>query len=70
MVDIPGPKIRAGSFGTTPVELSVGDEIDLVEGFGQPSTSDRIVVERENVLSLSCASATPSTSVTGVSRST
>ena len=52
LVDIPGPKIRAGSFGSTPVELSIGHELDLVEGFGQHSTSDRIVVERENVLSL------------------
>ncbi|MDE3064324.1 MAG: pyruvate kinase [Acidobacteriota bacterium] len=52
MVDIPGPKIRAGSFGSTPVELVVGDEIELVEGFDQPSTAARIVVERENVLSL------------------
>src|SRR5271169_4798793 len=52
MVDIPGPKIRAGSFGTSPVELTVGAEIDLVEGFAKPSTAQRIVVERENVLSL------------------
>src|SRR5271169_1047324 len=52
MVDIPGPKIRAGSFGTTPVELVVGHELDLVEGFGQSSTAERIVVERDNVLSL------------------
>lgn len=52
MVDIPGPKIRAGSFGTASVELAVGSEIDLVEGFGQTSTGERIVVERENVLSL------------------
>ncbi|HVB71407.1 MAG TPA: pyruvate kinase [Acidimicrobiales bacterium] len=52
MVDIPGPKIRAGSFGTTSVELTVGTEIELVEGFGQFSTAERIVVERDNVLSL------------------
>jgi len=52
MVDIPGPKIRAGSFGTSPVELTVGTEIDLEEGVGKPSTAQRIVVERENVLSL------------------
>ena len=35
MVDIPGPKIRAGSFGTSPVTLSVGDDIVLVEAFGE-----------------------------------
>jgi pyruvate kinase len=52
MVDIPGPKIRAGSFGTTPVALSIGDEVELVEGFGANSTGQRIVVERENVLAL------------------
>ena len=50
MVDIPGPKIRAGSFGTTPIALAVGDEIELVEGFGQTSTAQRISVEREDVL--------------------
>ncbi len=52
MVDIPGPKIRAGSFGTTPVALTVGDQVELVEGFSESSTSSRIVVERENVLAL------------------
>jgi len=52
MVDIPGPKIRAGSFGSTPVSLNIGDELELVEGFDQASTARRIVVERENVLSL------------------
>jgi pyruvate kinase len=31
MVDIPGPKIRAGAFGASPVELTVGAELDLVE---------------------------------------
>jgi pyruvate kinase len=50
MVDIPGPKIRAGSFGTTPVVLSVGDEIELSEGFDQTSTAKSIVVERLHVL--------------------
>ena len=34
MVDIPGPKIRAGSFGTLPVTLAVGQEIELTEAFG------------------------------------
>jgi pyruvate kinase len=51
MVDIPGPKIRAGSFGTSLVTLSVGDEIELVEGFGEASTVQRITVERKHVLS-------------------
>lgn len=51
MVDIPGPKIRAGSFGTTPVTLANGHQLTLVEGFGETSTADRIVVEREGVLS-------------------
>ncbi|HEY5303040.1 MAG TPA: pyruvate kinase [Acidimicrobiales bacterium] len=51
MVDIPGPKIRAGSFGTTPVVLEIGREIELVEAFGETSTADRIAVERDGILS-------------------
>ena len=50
MVDIPGPKIRAGSFGTTPVVLTVGDAIELSEGFNETSTAKHIVVERLHVL--------------------
>ena len=50
MVDIPGPKIRAGSFGTTPVALTVGDHIELTEGFEGGSTAQSIVVERLHVL--------------------
>ena len=50
MVDIPGPKIRAGSFGTSPVPLGVGDDITLVEAFGESSTAERITVERDRVL--------------------
>jgi pyruvate kinase len=52
MVDIPGPKIRAGSFGTTPVQLSVGDQVELYEAFGEASTSSRIAVERDDVLQM------------------
>jgi pyruvate kinase len=52
MVDLPGPKIRAGSFGVAPVDLAVGGEVELVEGFGDTSTASRIVVEREGVLAL------------------
>lgn len=52
MVDIPGPKIRAGSFGTTPILLSVGDEVEFVEGLGEDSTASRIVVERFGVTNL------------------
>ncbi len=51
MVDIPGPKIRAGSFGTSPVALEIGQEIELVEAFGETSTGARIAVERDGVLS-------------------
>ena len=51
MVDIPGPKIRAGSFGSMPVELVVGASIDLVEGFGESSSIERIFVEKQGVLS-------------------
>jgi pyruvate kinase len=51
MVDIPGPKIRAGSFGSLPVALGVGEAIELVEGFGLTSTAERIAVERNDVLS-------------------
>jgi pyruvate kinase len=50
MVDIPGPKIRAGSFGTSAVPLAVGDDIQLVEAFGEASTAERITVERDRVL--------------------
>ncbi len=50
MVDIPGPKIRAGSFGTLPVHLEIGQVIELVEAFGETSTADRIAVERDDVL--------------------
>jgi pyruvate kinase len=50
MVDIPGPKIRAGSFGSLPVALGVGEEIELVEGFGLASTAELIAVERNDVL--------------------
>ena len=50
MVDIPGPKIRAGSFGTTPVSLPMGHTLEIVEAFGTTSTADCIAVERENVL--------------------
>jgi pyruvate kinase len=50
MVDIPGPKIRAGSFGTSPVPLAVGDDITLEEAFGEASTAERITVERDRVL--------------------
>ena len=52
MVDIPGPKIRAGSFGTSPVALNVGTHIELVEAFDETSTFERIAVERRDVLSL------------------
>jgi pyruvate kinase len=50
MVDIPGPKIRAGSFGSLPVSLGVGEAIELVEGFGLTSTAELIAVERNDVL--------------------
>ena len=51
MVDIPGPKIRAGSFGTSPVSLAIGSTIELVEAFDESSTNERIAVERHGVLS-------------------
>jgi len=51
MVDIPGPKIRAGSFGTLPVTLAVGQETVLVEAFGESSRAEHITVERTDVLS-------------------
>jgi len=50
MVDIPGPKIRAGSFGTTSVDLHLASEIELVEGFDELSSASRISVERAGVL--------------------
>jgi pyruvate kinase len=51
MVDIPGPKIRAGSFGSEPLDLPLGHELDFREGFGQSSTRDVVFVEREDVVS-------------------
>lgn len=50
MVDIPGPKIRAGSFGSTPVALEMNSSLTIEEGFGQTSTAQQIFIERENVL--------------------
>jgi pyruvate kinase len=50
MVDIPGPKIRAGSFGSEPLDLPLGHELDFREGFGQSSTRDVVFVEREDVV--------------------
>ena len=50
MVDIPGPKIRAGSFGTQGVELPVGRVVQLTAAFGEVSTAERITVEREGVI--------------------
>jgi pyruvate kinase len=50
MVDIPGPKIRAGSFGTSPVLLNSGDDTELIEAIGEESTATRITVERDRVL--------------------
>ncbi len=35
MVDIPGPKIRAGSFGTEAVPLVAGHDVELREGYGE-----------------------------------
>ncbi len=51
MVDIPGPKIRAGSFGSEAVPLNVGSTITLSEGFEQTSSDSQIYVERNGVLS-------------------
>jgi pyruvate kinase len=51
MVDIPGPKIRAGSFGALPVELVTASTVELVEGFDETSTAERIYVEKSGVLS-------------------
>ena len=67
MVDIPGPKIRAGSFGTSPVTLLTGEETELVEAFGATSSAEKISVERHGVLS-EFNSATGSISVTAASR--
>ena len=50
MVDIPGPKIRAGSFGSEPVHLVIDSQIILREGFNESSGVERIIVEREGVL--------------------
>ena len=54
MVDIPGPKIRTrvDRGRTQKMLLTVGDEIDLVEGQGEESTDSRIVVEKFGVTEL------------------
>ena len=51
MVDIPGPKVRACTFGADGIELVVGAEIELREGFDETSSSTTIVIERQNILS-------------------
>jgi pyruvate kinase len=50
MVDIPGPKIRAGSFGSKPVDLDVDQRVTLVEALGETSDAARITVEKIGVL--------------------
>jgi pyruvate kinase len=50
MVDIPGPKIRAGSFGSSPVALELGATLELREGFEETSLKDVVFVERLGVL--------------------
>jgi len=52
MVDIPGPKIRSGSFGSVAVPLDVGEFVEIREGFGEPSTASSIVVERHDIVRL------------------
>ncbi|MHB1138549.1 MAG: pyruvate kinase, partial [Microthrixaceae bacterium] len=49
MVDLPGPKVRLGSFGDGAVELQTGRVISLVPGRGH-SDGDTLGVDYENLL--------------------
>ena len=69
MVDIPGPKIRAGSFGTTPVALADRRRrSNSSRASARRRRVERIVVEREGVLA-HFKPATTSTSATAACRS-
>jgi pyruvate kinase len=50
LVDLPGPKVRLGSFAE-PVALELGHELDLVPGGAdEPSTVDRLAVQYDSLL--------------------
>jgi pyruvate kinase len=49
LVDLPGPKIRAGGFGDDGVDLHPGETVRLVPG-GGPSTAEEIAVDYPHVL--------------------
>jgi pyruvate kinase len=48
LCDLPGPKVRAGTFPDGGAFLAEGDEVDLVGGDG-PSSSDRITVDEDHL---------------------
>jgi pyruvate kinase len=49
LADLPGPKIRAGSFGDAGVDLCPGGVVRLVPGDG-PSTADVITIDEPHLL--------------------
>ena len=49
LVDLPGPKVRAGEFADGGVDLVAGSQVRLVTG-EQPSDAERIVVEYPTLL--------------------
>jgi len=49
LVDLPGPKVRAGSFPEGGSRLIVGEELDLGVG-DDPSTAERVHVDHEGLL--------------------
>ncbi len=50
LIDLPGPKVRLGSFGDTPVEFAGGHRFTLVPGLDH-SDSDKVGVDYEDLLS-------------------
>src|SRR5215831_19374914 len=51
LADLPGPKVRCGSFGDGGVELVGGSTVELRPGHDETSTATRIGVDYENLLS-------------------
>jgi len=49
LVDLPGPKVRAGSFGSDGIELPTGTTVDLIVGTDK-STKEVIEVDYESLL--------------------
>jgi pyruvate kinase len=50
LADLPGPKVRCGSFGDGAVELVGGSTVELHPGHDEPSAATYIGVDYENLL--------------------